>query len=245
MLAFRIAFSIELLVLTLGWLYRQRFIRRLQLSLEQRNRQQAESLQVANEQLLNAQETERRRIAQDLHDGIGTSLIALRGQLPTDNPDAHHLLDQIITDVRTVSHNLMPDELATLGLTGAVSETARRLQEASNIRFLFISAGDIVTLSQAAELAVYRAVLELMHNVVRHSGATDAVVQLVYHPDALNVTVEDSGQGFANKKGDKPDGIGLKSVASRTEWLGGKMAIDSSAAGTTIRLDIPYEPHTS
>ncbi len=99
---------------------------------------------------------------------------------------------------------------------------------------------DAVPLSQVAELALYRAVLELMHNVVRHSRATKAVVQLVYHPDLLNVTVEDNGQGFTKKTTASDSGIGLKNVASRTEWLGGKMAIDSSAIGTTIRLDIPY-----
>ncbi len=199
----------------------------------------------AQKEIISAQETERRRLAQDLHDDIGTSLIALRGKLPADSPDAQHLLDQIITDVRAVSHNLMPDELATLGLTVAVAEAARRLQEASHIRLFFVSAGEVVALSQAAELAAYRAVLELLHNVVRHSKATEAVVQLVYHPDGLNITIEDNGQGFPIKKGDKPGGIGLKSVASRTEWLGGKMAIDSSGAGTTIRLDIPYESRTS
>ncbi len=197
------------------------------------------------EQLLNAQEIERRRIARDLHDDIGTSLIALRGKLPTDSPDAHNFLDQIIADVRAVSHNLMPDELATLGLAGALSEVAHRLAESSGIKFLFISAGETVPLSPMAELTLYRAVLELMNNVVRHSGATESLVQLVYHPDLLSIIVEDNGRGFTNKNTELMNGIGLNSVASRTEWLRGLMAIDSSVAGTTIRLEIPYDPHPS
>lgn len=222
-------------------LYAQR-LRKRQIKAEL---QLTEQQNQANINILNAQETERRRLAQDLHDDIGTSLIALRGKLPPTNPDAHHLLDQIITDVRAVSHNLMPDELATLGLSGAVGEASRRLQESSGIRFLFVSAGEVVPLSQVAELALYRAVLELMHNVVRHSGATEAVVQLVYHADLLNVTVEDNGKGFTNHTVTSDGGIGLKNVASRTEWLGGKLAIDSLAAGTTIRLDIPYDTHAT
>jgi signal transduction histidine kinase len=195
------------------------------------------------EQLLNAQETERRRIAKDLHDDIGTSLIALRGKLPTNSSDAHNFLDQIIADVRAVSHNLMPDELMTLGLAGAVGEAARRLEDSSGIKFLFISAGETVPLSQIAELTLYRAILELMNNVVRHSQATESVVQLVYHPDLLNITIEDNGRGFSNKNTGSMNGIGLKSVASRTEWLRGLMAVDTSVAGTTIRLEIPYDAH--
>jgi signal transduction histidine kinase len=175
-----------------------------------------------------------------LHDGVGTSLLALRGTLPPENTKAHTLLNQLITDMRTVSHNLMPDELTTLGLAGALSETARRLQEASGIRFLFVSAGQVRSFSPTAELALYRAVLELMHNIVRHSEATEAVVQLVYHPDLLNITVEDNGRGFDAQKQPDSKGIGLKSVASRTEWLAAKLAVDSSAAGTTVRLDVPY-----
>ena len=194
----------------------------------------------ANSTILNAQETERRRIAQDLHDDIGTSLIALRGKLPADNVEAQHLINQLITDVRTVSHNLMPDELTTLGLVGALGETSRRLQESSGIRFMFVCAGEVVALTQVAELAVYRAVLELMHNIIRHSQATEAIVQLVYHSDLLNITIEDNGKGFEQKNTGRASGIGLKNVASRTEWLGGSIAIDSSVIGTTIRLDIPY-----
>jgi signal transduction histidine kinase len=99
-----------------------------------------------------------------------------------------------------VSHNLMPDELTTLGLAGALAETARRLQEALGIRFLFVNAGQVRPLLPTAKLALYRAVLELMHNIVRHSQATEAVVQLVYHDDLLNITIEDNGRGFDTKK---------------------------------------------
>ncbi len=203
---------------------------------------EATLLQLSNTQkeVILSQEAERRRIAQDLHDDIGTSLIALRGRLSVSNPEAHSLLDQIISDVRAVSHNLMPDELANLGLPGAVAEAVRRFQESSTIKFMAVCAGDVVVLADTTELAIYRAVLELMHNVVRHSGATEAVVQLVYHADLLNVTVEDNGKGFDAEKRADSGGIGLKNVASRTDWLGGNMAIDSSGVGTTIRIDIPY-----
>ncbi|MEZ0539113.1 sensor histidine kinase [Fibrella arboris] len=203
---------------------------------------EATLLQLSNTQkeVIMSQEAERRRLAQDLHDDIGTSLVALRGRLPPANLAAHTLLDQIIADVRAVSHNLMPDELTNLGLPGAVSEAVRRFEHSSAIHFIAVCAGDVVVFTDAAELAIYRAVLELLHNVARHSGATEAIVQLVYHADLLNITVEDNGRGFDTQKPAASGGIGLKNVASRTDWLGGKMAIDSSAMGTTIRLDIPY-----
>ena len=200
----------------------------------------AEERNQAYANTITAQETERKRLAADLHDDIGTSLAALRGRI-TNNPGAEELLNKIMTDVRTVSHNLLPVELHDLGLIDTLNEVARRLETASGIRFLFIASGDPVPLGASADLILYRAVQELMHNIVRHSKATEAVVQLVYHHSHLNITIEDNGCGFDP---DVPggDGIGLKNVSSRIQWLGGVVAVDSGEQGTTIRLDIPF-PH--
>ncbi|AQG81662.1 sensor histidine kinase [Spirosoma montaniterrae] len=239
MLLFRLAFTVELFVITLGWLYRQRFIRHSQLLLERSNRQQAESLQVAQEQLIHAQETERRRLAADLHDDIGTSLLALRGKMP-NQPDAEQLLNKIIRDVRTVSHNLLPVELHDLGLPDAVAEVAHRLETASGIRFLFVCSGQRVVLPSSAELILYRAVQELLHNIVKHSRATDATVQLVYHDTYLNITIEDNGRGFTDRTVNNQRGIGLQNVDSRVKSLTGEVAIDTGPAGTTVRIDVPY-----
>ncbi|GAB3640140.1 sensor histidine kinase [Spirosoma arcticum] len=201
------------------------------------------TVQSAQDELINAQEDERRRLAADLHDDVGTSLVALRGKL-TNNQDAEQLLDKIIGDVRTVSHNLMPIELHDLGLADALSEVARRLETMSGIQFLFIRSGEPVALGPSADLILYRLVQELLHNIVRHSQATSAVVQLVYHQTNLNITVEDNGTGFDHRSLNSAPGIGLKNVHSRMEWLGGQLAVDSGPAGTTVRLDIPYPPHT-
>ncbi|GAA4414614.1 hypothetical protein GCM10023187_44330 [Nibrella viscosa] len=225
-----------LLILFLAFLLRANRLARKAAQAELRLSEAREETTVRT---LEAQEAERRRLATDLHDDIGTSLVALCGQLSANEP-ARQLLNTIITDVRTVSHNLMPTELHDLGLTDALDEVARRLETASGIRFLFLSAGQPVALSPAAELTLYRLVQELMTNIVRHSGATEATVQFVYHEKHLNITVEDNGKGFDSESTKGGSGIGLKSLSSRVAWLEGQVAIDSGATGTTIRLDIPY-----
>ncbi|GAB4016464.1 hypothetical protein GCM10028773_09670 [Spirosoma koreense] len=201
-------------------------------------------LDKAQKEVIAAQETERRRLAADLHDDIGTSLVALRGKLG-QNSDAEHLLDKIITDVRMVSHNLLPLDLHDLGLPDALAEVARRLETASGIRFLFLCSDGVVPLSSSADLIVYRTVQSLMQNIVRHSRASEAVIQLVYYEQHLNITVEDNGRGMDTQPVKNSRGIGLKNVHSRIRSLNGSVAIDSGPAGTTIRLDIPYPPKSN
>jgi len=198
----------------------------------------------AQKEVISAQETERQRLAADLHDDIGTSLVALRGRL-TLNPDAEHLLNKIINDVRMVSHNLLPIELHDLGLPDALCEVARRLETASDIRFLFVCSGERVMAGPVADLVLYRVGQELMHNIVRHSQATEAVVQLVYHTHHLNITVEDNGRGMANQKLNKDAGIGLQTIHSRIKTLNGTVAIDTGPTGTTVRIDVPYPGQTN
>lgn len=234
---------LETLLVAFGFTFRYR--------LQQREKQQLQdALANANINLILAQETERRRLAADLHDDVGSSLIALRFKLP-ENEEARHLLNKIIQDVRLISHNLMPAELADLGLNYALDQAARRFENASGIRFLFLASGTHRALDEAAELTVYRLVLELMQNIVKHSGATEATVQMVYQESSLHITVEDNGRGFdANSPPKGGSGIGLKTVFSRITWLDGRVAMDSGAGGTTIRVDIPYtrvqdDPHDS
>lgn len=192
-----------------------------------------------NIQIISAQETERQRLAADLHDDVGATLASLRGYLNT-NSAAQTILDKVINDIRTVSHNLMPVEFHDLGLTDALEEVARRLGATSGIRFCFLMSGTRVSLPPAHELIIYRLIQELMHNVVRHSQATVAFVQLVYHHTHLNITVEDNGKGFDNVHAHTKSGIGLKNVSLRAKWVGGKLSVDTSPEGTTVFVDIPY-----
>lgn len=195
-----------------------------------------------NLRIMSAQETERQRLAADLHDDVGVSLASLRRYLTTHS-EAQHTLDKIISDIRTISHNLMPVEFHDLGLVDALDEVSRRLADNSGIRFHFLQSGTLVRLSSGNELIIYRLVQELMYNIVRHSRATEAFVQLVYHDTYLNIAVEDNGVGFETETAMVKSGIGLKNVSLRTQWLGGKFSVDTSPAGTTVFVDIPYAVH--
>ncbi|WP_247235533.1 7TM diverse intracellular signaling domain-containing protein [Telluribacter sp. SYSU D00476] len=193
----------------------------------------------AANRVLEAQEVERRRLASDLHNDIGTSLVALRGMLD-NHGEASTWLDKIITDVRLVSHNLMPADLKDLGLVDAVGELTRRMEEVSGISFLFIQAGIYRALDPTMELNLYRIIQELTTNVTKHSLASEAVIQLVYHEDVLNVTVEDNGKGFPGNYQLRSEGIGLKSINSHIKDMGGELIVDTGTKGTTIYFNIPY-----
>jgi signal transduction histidine kinase len=96
-------------------------------------------------------------------------------------------------------------------------------------------------MNEQIEISVYRIILELINNVVKHANATKATVQLVKYPDYINITVDDNGKGFETGRAtDEKKGIGLGSVAARVEFLKGKMDIDSMpGSGTTVVIDIP------
>jgi len=88
------------------------------------------------------------------------------------------------------------------------------------------------------ELMIYRILMELTSNIFKHSGATESTIQIVYHATYLELIAEDNGHGFSSKS---TDGIGIKNVRSRVDYLGGQINIDSGHAGTTIIIQIPYK----
>ena len=123
------------------------------------------------EQKIQTQETERRRLAQDLHDDLGGTLSAIKGRMVNEavHLETIHLVEKAIEDLRLVSRNLMPPELVNEGLVKAILHTIERLQNASKIEFTYIPFGKEVRLSEEKELNIYRIVAELLNNVVKHS----------------------------------------------------------------------------
>lgn len=241
MLLFRLAFLVELLLITLAWLYLQRYVRKQNLMLEIHNRQQAQRLYEANINILNAQEAERSRLAQDLHDDLGGTLSALKGRIANESVQLEtlDLIEKVINDLRIVSRNLLPPELEKEGLSKAIQYTTERMQNASKIKFMYVVFGQEVRLPQDYELNLYRIVAELLNNVVKHSKATKAVVQVIFHADYLHISVEDNGEGI--KTGMNVWGIGLKNIFSRVEFLKSQLSVDSTPAkGTTVIVEVPY-----
>ncbi|MBI1782521.1 MAG: sensor histidine kinase [Sphingobacteriales bacterium] len=241
--------SFLFLLLTLGLLYSRNRLR-------QRNRYQQELNHQQNE-LFNAislaQEQERKRIAQDIHDSLGSVLSAaklkmveLKDELPELNMDEKFLsgiglLDEASSELRNISYNIMPATLTKLGLVPALKNLTNKISTYKGLQVAFIAHEFEIRLNEQNELSIYRIILELINNVVKHAGATKATIQLVKYTGYINITVEDNGKGFdVQKAHNERKGIGLGSVAARVEYLKGTLDIDSAPGkGTIIIIDIP------
>jgi signal transduction histidine kinase len=191
-------------------------------------------------QILQAQETERNRIAQDLHDEIGNALAALKN-LVTQNIKTDNLgerISQIAQGVRDISHNLASIDFDKATLSVAFQNLIHRHNEAQNIAYELIEIGIPQKLSPDKALVIYRIACELLNNIHKHSKAKKATVQLIYESQTLTLMVEDDGIGIQTK-GNKNEGIGLNHIQTRVAYLNGKLTIDDDGKGTVIIINIP------
>jgi two-component system, NarL family, sensor kinase len=226
--------------------------------LKQQNKFQAELANQQNElfnTIVTFQDSERQRIAQDIHDSVGSVLSAAKLQLSAleytkdnmplesqKNYDAAiALIDQATQELRSISHNIMPAALSRLGLIAALRNLIEKISDYSGVQINFNVHGFSERLAEKTEIGIYPVVLELINNVLKHAHASEATIQLVRHPAYINITVEDNGKGFDVTTKSGRDGIGLKSVMSRIQYLKGTINIDSEIGqGTSIMIDIPY-----
>ena len=200
---------------------------------------------------LNAQEDERRRIAQELHDGIAQTLTALRVRLrvarvlPDDARAA--ALEEISADIgaateeiRRIAQGLRPPALDLLGLSPAIESYARSIAETAGLEIDTDIAATDGVLSRDAELALYRIVQEALSNVARHAGARCARVELAVADTAVQVVISDNGHGFAVAEEMARGGLGLFGMQERGAYLGGTVDIESRPGhGTRVRVTIP------
>ena len=201
--------------------------------------------------VLEAQEDERRRIAKELHDGVGQTLSAimlnyqsLRARLTAEKRAPEYqkiekMLDQVGSEVRSISHQMIPKELEQFGLLPAIEEMLKMNLENSHIQYLFENSGWSGRLSDSVELAIFRILQELVSNCIKHSGAGLLSVQLLRLPAHVVLAVSDDGVGFdvANKE---KNGIGLLNIASRVDAVKGHLFYESTPeTGTTATIRIP------
>lgn len=184
-------------------------------------------------------ESERRRLSQDLHDGLSVNLAAMKMKANLmemqSEGKARDAWREMMTDLenaydelRRISHNLPPKSLFRAGLHGALEEIiqrARMLRPEMNI--MYHNNLPLLRLSKHAEVNLYRITLELLNNALKHSEATQLSVQWLLHEGEAVLTVEDNGKGFTPGKTAAGEGIGLSNVYSRVAVLGGTLSIDS------------------
>ncbi|MDR9408267.1 MAG: tetratricopeptide repeat protein, partial [Balneolaceae bacterium] len=158
--------------------------------------------------MLEGQEKEREKIAEELHDTIGSSLATLKLYIESldevkGNGDYHklhqkasHLLEETYDDVRKIAHSNSVGVLIKKGLVPAVKSMALKISEAQRIDIQVIGTGLEDRLENSVEIGVFRTIQELLSNAVKHSGTSEVVVQITQHDDILNIIVEDDGLGF-------------------------------------------------
>jgi signal transduction histidine kinase len=189
--------------------------------------------------VMQGEEKERSRIAKDLHDGVAGMLAAVKmhftsialhvgGVLQTEGyQQGIHLLDEASQEVRKTSHNLMPEVLLQHGLDEAVRRYCNNVTNTSKLMIQYDSIGEMGRFMDSFELSVYRIVQELLNNIVKHSKASEAVVQITFQAKLLSITIEDNGIGLGKDHHQK-DGTGLKSLQTRVKAMNGKIEFDST-----------------
>lgn len=258
--------SASILVIFSIWLYvlnqRRKSIKAIAAKNEELNKQRIDELlqqqEIASLQgVLEGQEQERKRVAIDLHDRLGgiLSMVKLHfstveEKLPDDNPEkkkfltASELLDLAAGEVRNISHNLLSGVLAKFGLLPALKDLTDRINESGEITLNLIYHNVEGALNGEQELQIYRIVQELISNILKHSDAGEATIQLIRNPDekVVNLIVEDDGKGFDPAEPSLSGGIGLGNLKARVNKLNGHFHIDSGkGAGTSVSIDIPIE----
>jgi len=220
-----------------------------------RERGRAEALQRAlSARLLTLRDEERRRFARELHDSVGQHLSAmkmaiaiLQNKLPGDQTlqDCIRMLDESITETRTISHLLHPPLLDEAGLSSASRWFVEGFAKRSGIAVNLDIREDTDRLSESTELVLFRMLQESLTNVHRHSGATRADVSLRTSGNEVVLRIRDYGRGIpaavlqSLREDGSCGGVGLAGMKERLREIGGHVEINSSAPGTEIVAKVP------
>jgi two-component system, NarL family, sensor kinase len=198
---------------------------------------------------LKAQEGERLRIANDLHDGLGSLLAAAKAHVSSllTNPNhalylkTNRMMDDACGEVRRIAHNLMPKALTTDGLASALSDLAHDLRaQGLDCDLECVGLDRKPPLNTERTALVYRMVQECCHNVVKHAGATHLLLQLILDAEQLLITIEDNGRGFDPTKVPTGKGLGLQSIKTRAQLLNGDILWDTAPGrGTLVSISVP------
>jgi two-component system, NarL family, sensor kinase len=203
--------------------------------------------------ILKGQEEERTRLAKDLHDGLGGMLSGIKYSfnnmkenliLTPENALAFersmNMLDNSIKELRLVAHNMMPESLVKFGLDTALKDFCGNITASGALKVNYHSFGmeDFKT-DSGKEIIIYRIIQELVNNTIKHAAAKEAIVQLQYQNNQLQVTVEDDGKGFDTAGLDAAKGIGWDNIKNRVEYLKGTIHLVSEPGkGTGITIEI-------
>jgi signal transduction histidine kinase len=196
--------------------------------------------------LMEGQEQERRRMARDLHDGLGCRLSAIKlglSRIPAESAPQELSLQQIteqldvsISELRWISRNMMPEALLTLGLQDALKDLCSSVMS-PQLRLVYNAYNLDPALPLSTQTAIYRMIQEIIINAVKHANASLIMLQCSQEENSFFITVEDNGKGF-DPGNHQSDGTGLKNIRNRVDYFHGNLNIESSPEGTIINIEL-------
>jgi signal transduction histidine kinase len=199
--------------------------------------------------MIEGQEKERQRIANDLHDDLGglmaTVKLHFNALKDKDSPELYdktnNLIEEAYQKVRSVAHAKNSGVIAKQGLLKAVQNMADKVSVSNTINIEVLDHGLDHRLENSLELTLFRVIQELVTNVIKHAQGTEITIHLTNHDDSINIMVEDNGIGFNPKQITKTNaGMGISSIDKRVAHLDGTLTIESEKnKGTTVIIDIP------
>jgi len=220
---------------------------------------QADQVRGLSQDLLRAQDEERRHIARELHDSAGQTLAVLGISLDRTVEEAGRtapdvakglvevqaLVQQLHLEIRTASYLLHPPLLDESGLASALSWYVQGLAERTGIEITLNVDQNLARLPRDIELAIFRLIQECLTNIHRHSGSRTATIQIYFDETNIRVDVSDQGKGIASERLAEVraggSGVGIRGMQERLRQFGGEMRLEATGSGTlvTARLPIP------
>lgn len=210
------------------------------------NQKEVQLIREKTAALMEGQENERRRITQELHDGVGQLLTVIRLRLDGIKGqdavvgDIKTLLAETSAEVKRISFNVMPSSLVDFGLEAALEDLCKQIRNYGKIKVDYQYITEVEhTLSFDVIVAIYRIAQEALNNVLKHSEATEASVHILDKEDEVFMLIQDNGRGFDRSQAG-PSGFGLRSMEERARVLGGTFEVHPEPEkGTAIEVHIP------
>src|SRR5579859_1858160 len=245
------------------WIAKHLKLSRAYSELERLSAERTAELEQLSRRLLNVRDEERRKLARDLHDSTGQTLVALKmcvSQLeencqnapaaPAVVSEVVQLADQALEEIRTMSYLLHPPLLDEVGFACAAEWYVEGFAKRSGINVTLNIARSNARLPKNVEIALFRVLQESLTNVHRHSGASDASIHFQHAGDAVILEIRDFGKGIPEERlrllhGDTAGtGVGLAGMRERLHELNGRLDIESDARGTSMRAIVPLALRT-
>jgi two-component system NarL family sensor kinase len=211
--------------------------------------EQEQQLTVSNA-MLEGEERERQRVGRDLHDGLGGTLAGIKINLSdvvantsatgkdTELGKIIAQLDSSVNDLRSIARNLMPETLLKFGLETALKDLCETFNN-SGLKITLQLLDIQESMEVSVKINIYRIIQEILSNTVRHSGASQLLLQCSQNESVFLITAEDNGRGFDSSTADNTKGIGLSNIRNRVALLHGKMDLNTAVnEGTSINIEL-------